>query len=352
MQLADFDYHLPEALIAQEALPLRSASRMLVVHRGEGRWEDRVFGDLPEYLRPGDCLVVNDSRVFPARLFGRRAGIHALPIGRNNPKLREHLSGEVEVFLLRSVSADGREWQALVRPGRKLPVGERIAFDEGLEGEIVARGEFGERTVRFHGAADLYAAFERIGHVPLPPYIKRADSPADRDRYQTVFARERGSVAAPTAGLHFTPEVLARCRDAGAVQAFVTLHVGLGTFQPLHEEVVEQAKLHAERYSITPSNANAIDAAGRVVAVGTTSVRTLETAARTGLLEGETDIFLYPGVPFLKTGAMLTNFHLPRTSLLLLVCAFGGKDLMLAAYRHAVESAYRFYSYGDCMLIV
>jgi S-adenosylmethionine:tRNA ribosyltransferase-isomerase len=352
MQLADFDYHLPEQLIAQEALADRAASRMLVVHRGAGLWEDRAFRDLPEYLHPGDCLVVNDSRVFPARLFGHRAGIHALPIGRNNPKLHEHLSGSVEVFLLRSVSADGRDWEALVRPGRKLPVGERIRFDEGLEGEIVARGEFGERTVRFHGDADLYAAFERIGHVPLPPYIKRADSPADRDRYQTVFARERGSVAAPTAGLHFTPEVLARCREAGAQQAFVTLHVGLGTFQPLHDEVVEQAKLHSEHYRIAPENAAIIEAARRVVAVGTTSVRTVETAARTGRPEGETDIFLYPGVTFLKTGAMVTNFHLPRTSLLLLVCAFGGKELMLAAYRHAVESGYRFYSYGDCMLIV
>jgi S-adenosylmethionine:tRNA ribosyltransferase-isomerase len=352
MQLADFDYHLPEERIAQEGLADRAASRMLVVHRGEGRWEDRAFGDLPDYLHSGDCLVVNDSRVFPARLFGQRAGIHALPIGKNNPKIREHLRGAVEILLLRVVSPDGRDWQALVRPGRKLPVGERIAFDEGLEGEIVARGEFGERTVRFHGERDLYAAFERIGHVPLPPYIKRADSPADRERYQTVFAREKGSVAAPTAGLHFTAEVLARCRQAGAVQAFVTLHVGLGTFQPLHEEVVEQAKLHTERYRITPANAAAIDAARRVVAVGTTSVRTLETAARTGQLEGETAIFLYPGVPFLKTGAMLTNFHLPRTSLLLLVCAFAGKELMLDAYRHAVQSAYRFYSYGDCMLIL
>jgi len=352
MQLADFDYHLPEERIAQQALEDRAASRMLVVHRAENRWEDRVFSDLPAYLQPGDCLVLNDSRVFPARLFGHRAGIRALPVGLNNPKRSEHLTGEVEVFLLRSVSADGRDWQALVRPGRKLPVGERIHFAEDLEAEIVARGEFGERTVRFHGPTDLFAAFERIGHVPLPPYIKRADSPADRDRYQTVFAREKGSVAAPTAGLHFTPAVLERCRQAGAAEAFVTLHVGLGTFQPLHEEVVEQAKLHTEHYRIAPDQAAAIAAARRVVAVGTTSVRTLETAARTGTLEGETDIFLYPGVPFLKTGAMLTNFHLPRTSLLLLVCAFGGKDLILNAYRHAVEAQYRFYSYGDCMLIV
>jgi S-adenosylmethionine:tRNA ribosyltransferase-isomerase len=352
MQLADFDYHLPEELIAQEALADRAASRMLVVHRAEGRWEDRAFRDLPEYLQPGDCLVVNDSRVFPARLYGRRAGIHVLPIGRNNPKVREYLSRTVEVFLLRSVSQDGRDWDALVRPGRKLPVGERITFDEGLEGEIVGRGEFGERTVRFHGDENLFAAFERIGHVPLPPYIKRADSPADRERYQTVFAAERGSVAAPTAGLHFTPEVLARCREAGAEQAFVTLHVGLGTFQPLHEEMVERARLHTEWYRITPQNAAKIAAARRVVAVGTTSVRTLETAARTGQAEGETDIFLYPGVSFQRTGAMLTNFHLPRTSLLLLVCAFAGTELTLSSYRHAVESAYRFYSYGDCMLIL
>jgi len=296
--------------------------------------------------------VANDSRVFPAPLFGHRAGLHALPLGRNNPKLREYLSGEVEVFLLRPVSDDGRDWRALVRPGRKLPVGERVHFEEGLEAEIVDRGELGERTVRFHGPDDLYAAFERIGHVPLPPYIKRADAPADRERYQTVYARDRGSVAAPTAGLHFTPEVLARCREAGAEQAFVTLHVGLGTFQPLHQDVVEEVKLHSEHYRITPENAAALDRARRVVAVGTTSVRTLETFVRTGRPEGETDIFLYPGVPFLKTGAMLTNFHLPRTSLLLLVCAFGGKDLILEAYRHAVEAEYRFYSYGDCMLIV
>ncbi|MEO8598174.1 MAG: tRNA preQ1(34) S-adenosylmethionine ribosyltransferase-isomerase QueA [Candidatus Solibacter sp.] len=352
MQLADFDFHLPEERIAQEALADRAAARMLVVHRREGRWEDRGFRDLPEYLGPGDCLVANDSRVFPARLFGHRVGIHAHPVGKHNPKRQEHLSGTVEVFLLRAVSEDGRDWRALVRPGRKLPVGERIHFDEGLEGEIVERGELGERTVRFHGADDVYAAFERIGHVPLPPYIKRADAPQDRERYQTMFARDRGSVAAPTAGLHFTPEVVASCLEAGAVQATITLHVGLGTFQPLHAEAVEAVKLHSEHYRITPENAAAIEGAQRVVAVGTTSVRTLETVARTGEMEGETSIFLYPGVPFLKTGAMLTNFHLPKTSLLLLVCAFGGTELILAAYRHAVEAGYRFYSYGDCMLVV
>jgi len=350
MQLSDFDYHLPEELIAQEALADRAASRMLVVHRAEGRWEDRDFRDFPAFLRPGDCLVLNDSRVFPARLYGHREGVKSLPIGKNNPKRHEYLSGRVEVFLLRPVSADGRDWHALVRPGRKMRTGERIRFDSELTAQIIGRGEFGERTIRFGGADDLYTAFDRIGHVPLPPYIKRPDSAADRDRYQTVFARERGSVAAPTAGLHFTPEILAQC--SAAEIAWVTLHVGLGTFQPLHQNEVERAHLHSERYRIAPESAARLAAARRVVAVGTTSVRTIETAARTGALEGETDIFLYPGVPFLCTGAMLTNFHLPKTSLLLLVCAFAGKDLALAAYRHAVESRYRFYAYGDCMLIV
>jgi S-adenosylmethionine:tRNA ribosyltransferase-isomerase len=335
MRIEDFDYQLPAELIAQEALPDRAASRMLVVDRASGRWEDRAFRDFPSCLHAGDCLVLNDSRVFPARLYGNRKGAHG---------------GQVEVFLLGCVSDDGREWQALVRPGRKMRTGERIWFDHGLEAEIIARGEFGERTVRFAGTGDLYAAFERVGHVPLPPYIRRPDSAADRERYQTVFARERGSVAAPTAGLHFTPEILAQC--SAAETAYVTLHVGLGTFQPIHEADVERVKLHRERYHVTAENAAKIEAARRVVAVGTTSVRTIETMARTSSLAGETDIFLYPGAEFLRTGAMLTNFHLPRTSLLLLACAFGGTELVLAAYRHAVEARYRFYSYGDCMLIV
>jgi S-adenosylmethionine:tRNA ribosyltransferase-isomerase len=352
VDVSAFDFDLPEELIAQQALPDRAASRMLVVYRGEGRWEDRAFRDFPSYLRPGDCLALNDSRVFPARLFGHRTGVRSLPIGKNNPKRHEYLSGEVEVFLLRAVSPDGRDWEALVRPGRKMRVGERILFPEGLEAEIVGRGEFGERTIRFSGSEDLFAAFERIGHVPLPPYIKRADDAADRERYQTVFAREKGSVAAPTAGLHFTGEVLDDCRARGAEVAYVTLHVGLGTFQPLHAERVEEGRLHAERYAIAPENAERIRAARRVVAVGTTSVRTIESAERSGQLSGETDIFIYPGFEFRRVRAMLTNFHLPRTSLLLLVCAFAGTELALAAYRHAVEQRYRFYSYGDCMLIV
>jgi S-adenosylmethionine:tRNA ribosyltransferase-isomerase len=352
VDLAEFDYHLPPERIAQEPLADRAASRMLVLHRAERRWEDRVFRDLPGFLQPGDCLVLNDSRVFPARLYGHRAGTRSLPIGKNNPKRYEYLSGEVEVFLVRPVDSDGRDWEALVRPGRKMRLGERIRFDGGLEAEIVGRGEFGERTVRFSGSGDLYAEFEKIGHVPLPPYIKRADEAGDRERYQTVFAREKGSVAAPTAGLHFTGEILDECRAHGAEVACVTLHVGLGTFQPLHADSVETGRLHAERYRIAEDSAARIRAARRVVAVGTTSVRTIETAWHQDRWSGETDLFIYPGFEFKRVGAMLTNFHLPRTSLLLLVCAFAGTEFTLAAYRHAVEQQYRFYSYGDCMLIV
>ncbi len=352
MKLSDFNYHLPEESIAQIPLEDRAASRMLVLHRREQRWEDRTFRDLPEYLTEGDCLVFNDSRVFPSRLFGHRSGVHSLRVGKNNPKRFENLSGRVEVFLLRPVSDDRKTWDALVRPGRKMRTGERVMFDEGLEAEILARREFGERTLRFHIETDIYEALERIGHVPLPPYIHRPDCPQDRERYQTVFARESGSVAAPTAGLHFTPEVIEQCRERGADVAYVTLHVGLGTFQPIHTEVIEEHKLHSEQFEIAEQSLQHIEAARRVVAVGTTAVRTLESQARTGQLCGETDIFLYPGCEFLRTGAMLTNFHLPQSSLLILVSAFAGRELVLDAYNHAVASGYRFFSYGDCMLIV
>lgn len=355
MKLSDFDYHLPEDLIAQQPAADRAASRMLVVHRETGTWEDRCFSDLPQYLGVGDCLVLNDTKVFPSRLFGHRSGVFSLPVGRNNPKRRENLSGRVEVFLLRAISQDSRTWKALVRPGRKMRTGERIEFCPALHAEIIARGELGERTLRFETNGDIYQELDRIGHVPLPPYIHREDRPEDRKRYQTVFARERGSVAAPTAGLHFTAAILERCRAAGAAAAFVTLHVGLGTFQPIHEEEFEHHRLHSEHFALTAGNAGAIAAARRVVAVGTTSVRTLESVARTGAIRGcsgETDIFIYPGFDFQVTGALLTNFHLPKSSLLLLVSAFGGRDLILEAYRHAVRSRYRFFSYGDCMLIL
>ena len=332
MLLGEFDYHLPPELIAQEPLADRAGSRMLVVDRETGTWDDRLFRDLPSYLHPGDCLVLNDSRVFPSRLLG----------------VRERGSGKVEVFLTRPISPDGLTWEALVHPGRKMRMGERVVISEDLTAEILGRGEFGERSVRLHSRGDLFAVLERVGHVPLPPYIKRADTDEDRARYQTVYARERGSVAAPTAGLHFTPEILDACRAAGAEVARVTLHVGLGTFQPLRTEVLEDVRLHKEFFTVPVETRHAMERGSRVVAVGTTSVRAIESDPS----RPETELFIYPGFHFRHTGAMLTNFHLPRSSLLVLVCAFAGKDLALAAYRHAVEKNYRFFSYGDCMLIL
>ena len=257
------------------------------------------------------------------------------------------------MLLLEPVSEDAREWRALVRPGRKFGIGDTMRFDDRSSAEIIARGERGERTVRFLGSEDVYAAIDRLGHMPLPPYIKRQDRPEDRERYQTVFARERGSVAAPTAGLHFTGEILDRVSQAGVHIARVTLHVGLGTFQPIDREDFENHQLHHERYSITEEAWREIESAQRVVAVGTTSVRTLESAAATGERSGATNLFILPRLTNLRrVGAMLTNFHLPRTSLLLLVCALAGTELTLAAYRHAVAEKYRFFSYGDSMLIL
>jgi S-adenosylmethionine:tRNA ribosyltransferase-isomerase len=355
MLLSDFVYHLPEERIAQRPLEDRAASRMLVLYRNGERWQDCMFRDFPEFLRSGDCLVLNDSKVFPSRLYGRRAGVRALPVGKKNPARKGHLTGIVEAFLLRPQGGDPKLWQALVHPGRKMHLGERVRFDGGIEAEVVARGSYGERTLRFDYGGDLIAKFGEIGHVPLPPYIKRPDEPLDRERYQTVFASRPGSVAAPTAGLHFTPEILDRSRAAGAEVAYVTLHVGLGTFQPIRAQQVEAHPMHSEFFEITEENARKMREATRLIAVGTTSVRTVESAARHGGLtasSGETGIYIYPGFEFRATGAMLTNFHLPKSSLLLLVSALAGKDFVLAAYRHAVESGYRFYSYGDCMLIL
>ena len=329
VNLAEFDYELPEESIAQEPLADRAGARMLVVDRAAGTWRDCMFRELPAFLRAGDCLVLNNSRVFPSRLFGRRM----------------NSTGEVEVFLLKPVTPAAETWEALVRPGRRLRTGERIRFGEELEAVIVARGEYGERTLQFEPNGDIYEKLNAIGHVPLPPYIKRPDTPQDRERYQTVFARQTGSVAAPTAGLHFTPEVLAACEQAGAEIAHITLHVGLGTFQPVRGE-----KLHSERFEVTSEETNRILAARRVVCAGTTSVRAVESMLQGR--RGETDLFIQPGFQFRKTEAMLTNFHLPQSSLLMLVCAFGGTELVLTAYRHAVQSGYRFYSYGDCMLLV
>jgi S-adenosylmethionine:tRNA ribosyltransferase-isomerase len=330
--LSDFDFTLPEELIAQEPLAERSASRMLVVDRASGSWHDRAFTDFPQYLSPGDCLILNQSRVFPSRLFG----------------VRERGSGRVEIFLVKPTGTDGATYQALVRPGRKMLKGERVIIGPELRAEVLDQGEFGERTVRLEADGDLFEVLERVGHIPLPPYIRRPDTPADRERYQTVFAQERGSVAAPTAGLHFTPEILDACRARGVDVATVTLHVGLGTFQPLHTEILEDVHLHSESFSVPPETIAAMDRARRVVAVGTTSVRAIESDPA----QKETDIFISPGFSFHRTGALLTNFHLPKSSLLLLVSALAGRELILSAYRHAVEEKYRFFSYGDCMLII
>ncbi len=361
MLVSDFHYPLPEELIAQEPLPDRAASRLLHLDRASGLVRDRRFHEFPELLRPGDLVVFNNTRVFPARLYGRRSGAKAQAISPQNPAARDFLKGRVEVLLTRQVSLQPNEWECLVRPGRKIGVGERLFFGEqdDLRAEVTARDSFGERRIRFSPVTDFFGLLEQIGHVPLPPYIGREDRPRDRERYQTIYARQRGSVAAPTAGLHFTPEILARMKERGIETAEVTLHVGLGTFQPVRVGRVEEHKLHREWYCIPADTATringALDVGRRVVAVGTTTVRTLEDSAsgsaRVQPGSDETEIFIYPGYEFRVVGALLTNFHLPQSTLLMLVCAFGGKERVLAAYRRAVEQKYRFYSYGDCMFV-
>lgn len=364
MLVSEFDFHLPESLIAQEPLADRAASRMLVLDRQAGGFRDEQFRKFPEHLRAGDLLVLNNSRVFPARLFARRSGKRAQPVSPRNPASREFLKGEVEVLLTRALG--NHEWEALVRPGRKLGMGEVLRFGEDeagaalLEAEIIGHGEYGERRLRFAPVSDFFARLERLGHVPLPPYIAREDHASDRERYQTVFAKERGSAAAPTAGLHFTSAILDEIHQREIDTIEVTLHVGLGTFQPLREESVEANKLHIESYEISTVAAEMINCAlaesRRVVAVGTTVVRTLEHAAQQGSGRiiggtGETNIFIYPGFKFRVVSALLTNFHLPRSSLLMLVSAFTGREAVLRAYEHALAERYRFFSYGDCMLI-
>ena len=343
MRVADFDYELPEALIAQEALSVRSESRMLVVDRKVGSWTDSSFRNLPGFLRSGDCLVVNNSRVMPARLRGRR---------------RSEGGGAAEVFLTKQVSAGPVRWQALVRPGKKLKVGSTIDF-EGASLEVVAEGESGLRTVEFAGMSESEATawIESHGHVPLPPYIRRDDRSDDRYRYQTIFADPQGSVAAPTAGLHFDDSVVEGLRQKGASIEQITLHVGMGTFQPVSATTVEDHQMHEEWFEVQSASAKAIESADRVIAVGTTSVRTLEHIAlmnegRIKAASGSTKIFITPGFEFQIVGGLLTNFHLPRSTLLMLVAAFAGHGLIMDAYAHAIREKYRFYSYGDCMLIV
>ena len=361
MLVSDFHYHLPPKQIAQEPIADRAGSRMLHLSRSTGRRQERMFREFPYLLREGDLLVINNTRVFPARLYGRRSGKRAYPLSPHNPASREFLQGRVEVLLTRQTCTDPNEWECLVRPGRKLGIGEKVYFGDPieLEAQVIEHSSFGERRIRFNPVDDFFARVERIGHIPLPPYIDREDRASDRDRYQTVYARDRGSVAAPTAGLHFTSEILERIRGRGIEVAEVTLHVGLGTFQPVRVEKVEDHKLHREQYEISAEAARALNSARqekrRVVAVGTTTVRTLEYAAQAGgpieAGRGEADLFIYPGYQFRIVDALVTNFHLPESTLLMLVCALGGRDLVMNAYHHAVDAGYRFYSYGDCMYV-
>lgn len=356
MRVADFDFELPESLIAQTARP-RGTSRLMVVDRGRGTCTDAHIADLPHVLTPGDLLVVNDTRVFPARLLGRRD-----PSG-----------GAVECFLLARLT--DTDWDALVAPGNRLHAGARMVFDSPerapgvvLRGEVIESGERGRRRVRFSSevsgsaaARTVDAAIDALGHVPLPPYIRRDDTPDDRERYQTVYARERGSVAAPTAGLHFDDQLLATLMTQGIERTAVTLHVGYGTFKPVKAELVADHVVDPEPYEISAETANAMAAARargrRVVAVGTTTTRALEHASQRhgGVVAAGADvadIFIYPGYRFAAVDALMTNFHLPKSSLLMLVSAFGGYELIREAYAQAVARGYHFYSYGDAMVIL
>jgi S-adenosylmethionine:tRNA ribosyltransferase-isomerase len=351
--VSDFDFDLPDELVAQEPRP-RGRSRMLVLDRATGALEHSTIAALPSHLRAGDLLVLNDTRVFSARLIGRR-----VPSG-----------GAVECLLLGRERTGGAEdeavYSALMHPGQKLKEGARVRFEGeagAILGEVLGRHFHGRRTIRLRSESGgpLDPLVDAIGHIPLPPYIRRADTPADRERYQTVFARARGSVAAPTAGLHFTQEVLDDLRRMGVDSSRITLHVGYGTFKPVRTDVVEQHTVDPEWYEITPAAAEALEsarAAGRrIVAVGTTTTRAIEDAAIRGhgrIVPGDAlaSVFIYPGFQFQVIGGLLTNFHLPRSSLLMLVCAFAGRERVLAAYSEAVKQGYHFYSYGDAMLVL
>jgi len=380
MLVSEFDYDLPERLIAQEPAEKRDQSRLLIVNRATGELIDSVFRDLPKYLRSGDLLVLNNTRVFPARLIGRRV--------RVTPRGDTVLGGRVEIFLVNRI--EPLVWETLVKPGRALIPGARVEFARGkLTAEVIEWRERGRRVVRFEANGDFDEIVDRIGRTPLPPYIKRDDEDRlDAERYQTVFARERGAVAAPTAGLHFTPALLDDLRANGIETAEITLHVGYGTFQPVRVDRVEDHRVEPEAYSISEEAALSINRAltesRRVIAVGTTTTRALESAARLGakeqrgggaegrsraaadadappllrssapLLSGAatTGVFIYPGFEFKVLGGLITNFHLPGSSLLMLVSAFANRELIFKAYKHAIANEYRFYSYGDAMLIL
>ena len=363
MRVADFHFDLPEDLIAQTPPEIRGSSRMLAVDRATGAVADDLFASLPAHLREGDLLILNDSRVLPARLYAYRLGLRT-QAGSPAP------SGTIEVLLTQQLSA--HEWSTLVRPGRKVQPGEILIFPDPngfplLTAEVLAAGDFGERTLRFEPDPRFLEHLDRIGHMPLPPYIHRDDSQQDKTRYQTVYSAAPGSAAAPTAGLHFTPEMIAALRAKGVQVETVTLHVGLGTFQPVRAELLADIRLHTEHYTLPPATASAIHAAKaegrRIIAAGTTTTRTLEHCAAIDRLEahsGSTNIFLSPGYRFRVVSGLLTNFHLPQSTLLMLVSAFlappetpeRGREVALAAYAHAIREHYRFFSYGDCMLIL
>jgi S-adenosylmethionine:tRNA ribosyltransferase-isomerase len=363
LRVSDFNFDLPEELIAQSPPAIRGSSRMLILDRATGAYQDNFFRNLAEILKPNDLLILNDSRVIPARLYATRAGLHTQ---HNSPDP----TGRIEVLLTQQLAEN--DWSALVRPSRKVQPSERLLFHSPnetkplLEAEILASGDFGERTLRFFPTHDFYAILNKVGHIPLPPYIHREDRPEDRERYQTVFSHEPGSAAAPTAGLHFTPEVLIQLKQKGIQIETITLHVGLGTFQPVRAEKLENIHLHAEHYTLPATTAKAINTAqqagNRIIAVGTTTTRTLEHCAEIAHGEplcahsGQTNIFLSPGHNFQIVSGLLTNFHLPKSTLIMLVSAFAGREsgreMVLAAYAHAIRQKYSFFSYGDCMLLL
>ncbi|MFT3743447.1 MAG: tRNA preQ1(34) S-adenosylmethionine ribosyltransferase-isomerase QueA [Pyrinomonadaceae bacterium] len=342
MLISEFDFELPAELIAQEPLADRKASRMLAVDRSAGQFTDRSFRDLPQLLKKGDVLVLNNTKVFPARLLGQ-----------------SETGANIELFLVRAAS-DGT-WETLARPARRLHPGKIVYFGKKLSAEVVEKKEDGKVFVRFDCSGDFFDILDEIGKTPLPPYIKRETSAidSDRERYQTVFAQERGAIAAPTAGLHFTPEILAEIRDSGVAITELTLHVGYGTFEPVRVDDLTQHSVSAERYNITESTADVLNQATaesrRIVAIGTTTTRALETTmAKFGKFVAgshSADLTITPGYKFSAIDALLTNFHLPQSSLLVLTSTFGGHGLIMNAYRHAVAEGYRFYSYGDCMFI-
>ena len=346
MHISDFDYELPAELIAQHPLKQRDAARMLVLNRADKSYCDSQFAELPSYVRAGDVVVINNTRVFPARLVG----------------VREPSGGRVELFLLHE--REPQVWEALARPARRLQKGARVRFGDRLRAEVIELLEGGRRTVRFETDAPLHELLEETGQTPLPPYIKRAEAVSfeeDRERYQTVYARRRGAIAAPTAGLHFTPRVLDEIKARGALLVEITLHVGYGTFEPVRARDLSQHAVEPEQIEITEDAALTINNARalgrRIFAIGTTTTRALESAAgedHEGVVAGArlASLTITPGYRFRIVDALLTNFHLPRSSLLVLVATFAGRNLVQAAYAHAVQSRYRFYSYGDCMLII